>query len=278
MGTKNYNLSTLMRLLPQSLYLAAALCLVAAHAISQANPGEITQAEIKAAINESAECASPEEINLDLPIQYFDFIGSGTKQAVVVAATCLTGTAGPDIHAVFNRDAKGKVAELPFRHAEGDPFFNTDGPQLPVFGNRNYRLEIEDGKLAAKWGDTSDREDPLTIWYKWDGKEFVVDYQKAEGPYPTSYDCGKAKSEIDRAICYSPKISALDVQLAKVYRAAVGSAAQDQKKALQGRQREWLTERNKQCTIYKWWVDCLTDMYIKRIAELEQTPGAIPRQ
>jgi uncharacterized protein YecT (DUF1311 family) len=185
----------------------------------------------------------------------------------------MTGTAGPDFHAVYVRDSSGNVVELPFHHAEGDPFFNNDGPQLPVFGNRNYTFAIEDGKLVAKWGDTSDRENPLTVWYKWDGKAFVVDHTKVEGPFKTSYDCGKATKEIDRAICYSPKVSALDVQLAEAYRATTRSVSADQKKTLQDQQREWLAQRDKQCTIYKWWVECLSDMYTKRIGELK---GAAP--
>jgi uncharacterized protein YecT (DUF1311 family) len=37
---------------------------------------------------------------------------------------------------------------------------------------------------------------------------------------------------------------------------------------------QWLAQREKQCTIYKWWVDCLSDLYTKRIAELQHRPGA----
>jgi uncharacterized protein YecT (DUF1311 family) len=257
------------------LYLSALVCFCVRLALPQAgSTGDITEAELKAVINESADCESLDEINFD-PIQYADLLGNGSKQAIVVAATCMTGTAGPDIHAVYARDAAGNVVELPFHHAEGDPFFNNDGPQLPVFGNRNYTFEIADGKLVAKWGDDSDRENPLTIWYKWDGKAFVVDHTRVEGPFPTSYDCGKATKEIDRAICYSPKISALDMQLAKVYRAALQRPA-DQKKNLQNQQRQWLAERDKQCTIYKWWVDCLSDLYEKRIAELKSGTSGVP--
>jgi len=234
-------------------------------------PADISQAEIKEVINETSECDSVNEINLD-PIQYADLLADGKKEAVVVAATCMTGTAGPDIHAVYVRDAAGKVVELPFHHAEGDPFFNNDGPQLPVFGNRNYRFEIDHGQLMAKWGDSSDRNHPLTIWYKWDGKAFVVDHMKVEGPFKTSYHCTKATKELDRAICYSPSVAALDVQLNQVYRAALQQNAD--RAALQQQQREWLAQREKQCTIYKWWVDCLTEMYTRRIAELKLTVGS----
>ena len=229
---------------------------------------EITESEIKGVINTYSDCESLNDIQLD-HLEYFDFTGDGQKEAVVVASTCMTGTAGPDVHAVYARDAGGKVAELPFHHIEGDPFFNRNGWKIPVFGNTNYGLAVEDGQVVARWRDSSDREAPLVVWYKWDGKEFVVDHMKAEGPFPTSYDCSKATRETDRAICYSRAVAALDVQLGQVYRASLQQLPPDKKQILQVQQRQWLAQREKECTIYKWWVDCLTDLYTKRIAELK---------
>ena len=46
--------------------------------------------------------------------------------------------------------------------------------------------------------------------------------------------------------------------------------APDKKQQLQSEQRAWLAQREKQCVIYKWWVDCLTEMYGKRIEELRK--------
>jgi uncharacterized protein YecT (DUF1311 family) len=238
----------------------------------QESAKKITEAEIKSAINNRSdvdECESLDQIHID-HLEYHDFIGDGQQEAVVIASTCMTGTAGPDIHAVYKRDAGGKVAELPFRHAEGDPFFNRDGWKIPVFGNANYGLAVEKGELVARWSDSSDREAPFAVWYKWDGKSFVMERTKVEGPFPTSYDCGKATKELDRAICYSPSVAALDVQLGQAYRAVLQRLRPDKKQELQGQQREWLARREKECTIYKWWVDCLKDLYTKWIAELNQ--------
>jgi len=238
-------------------------------------PGKITEAEIKRFINSQSdvdECESLDQIHLD-HVEYFDFMGGGQQEAVVVASTCMTGTAGPDVHAVYGRGADGKLVELPFLNAKGDPPISNSGgndEKLPVFGNPNYSLKAEKGKLVARWGDSSDREEPLVAWYKWDGTKFVVDHVKIEGPFPTSYDCSKATKELDRAICHSPSVAALDVELGKVYRAALQRLPQDKKKELQNQQREWLAQREKQCTIYKWWVDCLKDLYAKRLAELKQ--------
>jgi uncharacterized protein YecT (DUF1311 family) len=239
---------------------------------AQESAKKITEAEIKSAINSRSdveECESLDQIHID-HLEYHDFVGDGQQEAVVIASTCMTGTAGPDIHAVYKRGADSKIIELPFRHAEGDPFFNRSGWKIPVFGNANYGLVVENGELVSRWRDSSDREAPLVVWYKWDGKKFVMDHMKVDGPFPTSYDCSKATKESDRAICYSPSVAALDVQLGQTYRAVLKQLPPDKKSELQGQQREWLAQREKECSIYKWWVDCLKDFYTKRIADLKQ--------
>jgi uncharacterized protein YecT (DUF1311 family) len=234
---------------------------------------KITEAEIKTVINSQSGvdiCEHFHDIHID-HLEYFDFTGDGRQEAVVVASTCMTGTAGPDIHAVYQRDVDGEVVELPFLDARGDPpLSNQNHWKIPVFGNANYGLAVENGELVARWRDSSDREAPLVVWYKWDGKKFVLDHMKIDGPFPTSYDCAKATKELDREICYSPSVAALDVQLGQVYQAVLKQLPPDEKQELQAQQREWLARREKECTIYKWWVDCLKDLYTKRIAELKQ--------
>src|SRR5262245_24857894 len=144
--------------------LAALMVMVlAGSASAQKSATRISEAEVKAVITEDADCA------VDVSrIDYFDFNGDGVEEAVVVASTCNTGTAGPDIHAVYTRNAAGKVVELPFPHIEDPP----QGQKLPVFGNPNYGLAVEQGQLVARWMDSSDREEPLVVWYQWDGKQF----------------------------------------------------------------------------------------------------------
>jgi len=240
---------------------------------TQESAKKITEAEIKSSVNNQAgadECESLDQIHVD-HLEYYDLIGDGQQEAIVVASTCMTGTAGPDVHAVYKRGADGKIVELPFLNAKGDPPFSEQSKErIPVFGNANYTLRIENGKLIARWGDSSDRKEPAVIWYKWDGAKFVVDHKKVEGPFATSYDCAKATKELDRAICYSPGVAALDVELGQVYRAALQKLPAERKQELQNQQREWLARREKQCTIYKWWVECLKDLYTQRIAELKQ--------
>jgi uncharacterized protein YecT (DUF1311 family) len=241
---------------------------------------KITESEIKTFINSYSgvdECQSLNEIHIN-HLEYFDFIGDGQQEAVVIASTCMTGTAGPDIHAVYRRDAEGKIVELPFLDHHGDPPLpNGKGWRAWIFGNANYALTVESGKLMLRWGDTSHRENPVVAWYKWDGKKFVFDRMKVEGPFPTSYDCAKATLELDLAICYSPSVAALDVQLGQAYRAALQRLPEDKKQELQGQQRRWIARREKECgDIYKFWVECLTDLYTQRIAELQPEFPAHP--
>ncbi len=239
---------------------------------------KIMEDEIKSFINgpsDEAECEGLGQIHLS-HLEYYDFLGDGEQESVVVASTCMTGTAGPDIHAVYKRGADGKLVELPFVNKRGDPALTDEmssarkEERTPVFGNANYGLSVEDGKLVVRWGDSSDRENPVVIWYKWNGTKFVVDHKKVEGPFATSYDCAKATKEMDRAICYSPSVAALDVQLGQVYHAALQRLPVEKKQELQKEQREWLARREKECSIYKWWVDCLKDLYTERIAELKR--------
>jgi uncharacterized protein YecT (DUF1311 family) len=257
-----------MRLSPA---LSCCIALIGCAVAPAQNDGmQITQAEIKQVINEYSDCESLDQIVID-HLEYFDLIGDGRKEAVVVASTCTTGTAGPDVHAVYERDANGKIVEHSLDQTS--PAAGGIQPRPPVFGNPNYGIGVEGGHLVARWMDSSERENPLIVWYKWNGKEFVIDRMKVEGPFATSYDCASATKEMDRAICYSPKIAALDVQLGQTYRAALHEATASQKSALQNAQRGWLAEREKQCVIYKWWVDCLSDMYTKRITVLKSQPG-----
>lgn len=256
-----------MRLRPA---LSCLIALIASVDVSaQGNTAEITPAEIKQVINEYSDCDSLDKIAID-HLEYFDFLGDGRKEAVVVASTCMTGTAGPDVHAVYERHSDGEIVEHSLDQL--DPVKGGSAFRLPVFGNPNYGIAIEEGHLVARWMDSSERENPLIIWYKWTGTEFEMDNMKVEGPFKTSYDCARATSETDRAICYSPKIAAVDVRLANSYIAAL-QRSPGRKQLLRQQQRKWLTQRDKQCTIYKWWVDCLNEMYTKRISELKASAG-----
>jgi len=185
--------------------LAILVCLPLIQAAPAQKSKSIEKEEIAKWANQMNECpdnAPPYFYRLD----YFDFKGDGTRQAIVVASTCMTGTGGPDIHSVLARDSDGELVELKIPDADPKTCDN-------LFGNRNYDLSVEDGLLIATFGDDSDRGTPLTIKYKWNGKEFAIVSIQKTGIFPTSYDCAEATGEVERAICHVESLANLDVQL-----------------------------------------------------------------
>lgn len=226
---------------------------------------EIKEDALRAHLAKQYEC-EPDQIYF-WTLQQFDFLGKGYDQAVAVVSTCMTGTAGPDVHAVFTRDEMGELKELTMQEVKLE--------HRVLFGNPNSRFEIENGLLADIYRDTSDRDDPLIIKYKWDAAKemFVVVSVDAAKPYATSYDCDKAEKDQDetaQAICYVETLADLDVDLAKLYKNYLSGLNLESRKKAVEEQRAWLKKRNQDCVIYKWWVDCLTEAYKTRIAELKK--------
>lgn len=81
-----------------------------------------------------------------------------------------------------------------------------------------------------------------------------------------SFDCNKAGSAIEFAICADAKLATLDVQLGDAYQAARKAVAGDAKEELKRGQRAWIRQRNKDCAGGN--IDCLKRAYEARIAEL----------
>ena len=96
-----------LKLLPKCLF--ALVCLVVIGSV-QTHASDITKDEIKQIINESSDCDTLDQIAID-HLEFADLLGDGKNEAVVVGSTCMTGTAGPDVHAVYMRDSNGKLVE-----------------------------------------------------------------------------------------------------------------------------------------------------------------------
>ena len=83
-----------------------------------------------------------------------------------------------------------------------------------------------------------------------------------------SYDCTKASTWVEQAICDSPQLSELDSELGEQYldlRRQAKRLDQVRYRRLQREQKAWLRTRNR-CTN----LTCLYDRYQQRIGELEQ--------
>jgi len=229
---------------------------------------KIEKEELSAYLGKQAGCEGEEvEPVYFWGVDYFDFLGQGYDQAVVVASTCMTGTAGPDVHSVFTRDERGELKELKIEEVKLE--------HRVLFGNPNSTFRIENGLLVDVYHDTSERDDPLVIKYKWDAakEQFTAVSVEAAKPYKTSYDCEKAEKAQDetaQAICSVESLAGLDVELAATYKAYLEGLAPNARKATIEEQRNWIAKRNQDCTIYKWWVDCLQEKYKARITELRK--------
>jgi uncharacterized protein YecT (DUF1311 family) len=89
-----------------------------------------------------------------------------------------------------------------------------------------------------------------------------------------SFDCAKAASPTERAICSNVALARLDRAVAEAYVSALTEASDDgQKTAVRTRQRAWLTRRNDACKAQTdgGLIACLTGVYNERVAALR--PG-----
>jgi uncharacterized protein YecT (DUF1311 family) len=221
----------------------------------------ISQEELSGWINNQRDCSAGSEVYFSR-LDYYDFKGDGNQEAIVVASSCATGTAGPDVHSVVARDASGVLFELKIPEPDQKAYDS-------LFGNRNSDLDVEDGLLVSTFNDDEAREPPLIIKYKWTGKQFEIVFLKKTGIFKTSYDCSKADSEVESAICHVKEIADLDLQLGALYKSVLARLPAAEQTSLRQEQRAWLLQRDKECVIYKGWVHCLTDHYQKRIDQIK---------
>jgi len=252
------------------------LTLIAA-VMQQATPKhgkKVSQDDVLAAINAQSDCTNPankalpaEQLRFD-HIEYFDFKGDGIQEAVVVASTCMSGTGGPDIHSVYGYDSSGKIYELPF--ANPDRSGDMDPARYGMlFYNRNYELTVEHGLLVKAFYDSTGRDRPLVIRYKWDGKQFVEHSVEKTGPFKTSFNCDKANYDSEKQICYVKLLADLDVELARLYQQQLRGASPEQQQVFRKEQRAWLEKRDNECN-FKFGVQCMEELYKSRVAELSK--------
>ena len=92
----------------------------------------------------------------------------------------------------------------------------------------------------------------------------------ASAAMAASFDCGKAKTAVEKQICADPELSVLDEYLGRYYSAARAALAHDAT-CLAGDQRNWLRTVRDTCTDPA----CLKRRYLQRLAVLDALqPGA----
>jgi len=86
-----------------------------------------------------------------------------------------------------------------------------------------------------------------------------------------SFLCSKATTWVEKTICDSAHLSALDLELASVYANLLRTATPSSEPALTASQQRWWSSRDV-CRKHASGTDCLDQRYARRIAELQARP------
>ena len=87
----------------------------------------------------------------------------------------------------------------------------------------------------------------------------------SSGSFAAGFDCSKATTFIEQAICSNKQLSELDDSLAKAYKKSL--ASQGNAETIKNRQKEWLSKERNACKD----VSCIKNSYDKRLAELTKS-------
>ncbi len=223
-------------------------------------PPALRDADLQAFLDrDNGECGPKRPVHID-HLEFADLDGDGAEEALLVASTCMTGTAGPDIHEVYRAGPDGKPQRLPIQETR-------ETAHARIAGNANYTLRAEGGLLVREYTDSSERKRPWTEYFRWEHDAFrLVRIEKAP-TYPTSFDCERARTSAEITICGNPKLAALDRALADAFEKARGRASGAARDALVEQQRAWVAERDQRC-VYKMIVECVRERYERRLKEL----------
>jgi uncharacterized protein len=102
----------------------------------------------------------------------------------------------------------------------------------------------------------------------------------APGAAAASFDCARAETQVEKAICASPELGRIDEVLARAYATALGGLGDEAKAAIQADQRQWLGFAALACTsdarpfsaaLTEEEQGCLGAVYRSRIARLGES-------
>lgn len=86
-----------------------------------------------------------------------------------------------------------------------------------------------------------------------------------------SFDCGKASTPVERAVCADPELARLDREVAQAYGVRLAAVeAEADKQSIRAAQRRWLQRRDGACKDAA--AACLTGVYRVRLDELSAEP------
>jgi hypothetical protein len=88
-----------------------------------------------------------------------------------------------------------------------------------------------------------------------------------------SFDCARARTAVERTICASEMLAALDREEARLYEIAL-TASPDRRQSLIERQRRFVRDRNECASSYAPLDECIRDAYLGDVADIRRLSGA----
>ena len=134
---------------------------------------------------------------------------------------------------------------------------------------REFRLSIDPSDSQARSLETGPRPyEPVGCSPGGEGSSNEFVYRRAT--FRAGFDCARAVTAVELAICEHELIARGDFELTAAYRMIRGESSVDEAKALLASQRTWLDQRNSACVEDDDVVDdiCLARIYSDRLVEL----------
>jgi hypothetical protein len=125
-----------------------------------------------ASMEKICEGMETQEINLADTV-FGDLDGDGRDEAAVMAFSCLAGTSGPDLTAVYKMRPNGKIVELQIDVPSQKKAFQ--GLKADEASLRLRAIKIEKGMYIEEytiWG--ADHDDARDFSYRWDGHKLAL--------------------------------------------------------------------------------------------------------
>jgi len=97
---------------------------------------------------------------------------------------------------------------------------------------------------------------------------YCIIFLYAANGFAASFDCSKASTTIEKAICSDPALSRLDSDLGAAYISLRKSLTEEQFNQVKAEQRGWMKQRDEECQTAN--IDCLIRLTRSRLAELEE--------
>jgi uncharacterized protein YecT (DUF1311 family) len=91
--------------------------------------------------------------------------------------------------------------------------------------------------------------------------------QASSTPAKPSFDCSKASTPVELAICSDTRLSEIDANVALIFKEALSEV--EDKNTFRAEQRQWLVQRDRECTQAADIKLCLAQHYVNRLKQIE---------